>query len=423
MGGNMPTLLINYRQLAIMPFRYILITILLKPFFISVVAMEGMILDGSTDKPIVSAIITANGKEYRTDREGRYHIPNTESIGVRARGYERIFTRFQRRIYLREFHPKALYLSAFGAANKKIMHNAKHLIHSTQINALVIDVKMDRGQIAFYSSSPVAREIGALKMVRFQNLKHFIHQLKQDGIYTIARVVCFKDTPFVRTFPYAGVKYTNSALYRDREGSYWIDPSYKKAWNYILTIAEESAKAGFDEIQFDYVRFPDKRGLRFSVENRESERVRIISEFLEYARSRLTPYNVFIAADIFGYVCWNDADLGIGQRVDAMAPYVDYISPMLYPSSFQVGIPGYKNPVAANYQIVKHSLDKALEKSGGSPLGFRPWLQAFRDYAFDRRNYGKKEISEQIRASEDFGSSGWMLWNARNIYTTDGIIE
>lgn len=417
----MLTFFSRYGQTLVIPIRYILFIFLLKCFFISVGAMEGVILDESTHQPVASAIITANGKAYRTDLKGRYHIPNTESIGVRAVGYERIFTRFQRKIYLRKFHPKALYLSAFGAANKKIMHNARHLIRTTQVNALVIDVKMDRGQIAFHSSSPVAKEIGALKAVTLPCLKDFIGELKEEDIYTIARIVCFKDTPFVRTFPYSGVKYTNGALYRDREGSYWIDPSYIKAWEYILTIAEESAKAGFDEIQFDYVRFPDKRGLRFSVKNKQSERVRIITEFLEYARSRLTPYNVFTAADIFGYVCWNDADLGIGQRVDAMAPYVDYISPMLYPSGFQVGIPGYKNPVKANYQIVKHSLDKALEKSGGSPLRYRPWLQAFRDYAFDRRNYGTKEIGEQIRASEDFGSCGWMLWNAANRYSSDGI--
>jgi len=414
----MLTFLSHYREMTI---RYILFVFVIHCFSTSVAAMEGMILDESTDKPIASAIITANGKMYRTDREGHYQIPHTDIIGIRAAGYERIFTHFKRKIYLKKFHPKALYLSSYGAANKKIMGNAKHLIRTTQINALVIDVKTDRGEIAYDSSSPVAKEIGAQKRVSFPQLKDFIGELKEEGVYTIARVVCFKDTTFVRAFPQLGAKYPNGTLYRDREGSYWIDPSHKQAWEYLLTIAEESAKAGFDEIQFDYVRFPDKRGLSFSVKNRQSERVRIITEFLEYARFRLIPYNVFISIDIFGYVCWNDADLGIGQRVDAMAPYVDYISPMLYPSSFQVGIPGYPNPVKANYQIVKHSLDKALEKSSGSPLAYRPWLQAFKDYAFDRRNYGKKEISEQIRASEDFGSNGWMLWNAGNRYSAEGI--
>lgn len=403
--------------------KYIIFIFIINCSFTWAATMEGVILDKLTNKPIISAIITANGKEYRSDVNGYFQIPYTDIIGIRAVGYERIFTNVKSKIYLKKFHPKALYLSSFGATNKNIMQNAKQIIRTTQINALVIDVKMDRGLIAFVSSSLEAKKIGALKIVSFPDLKHFISELKQEGIYTIARIVCFKDIPFVRAYPQLGVKTSDGTLYKDREGSYWIDPSQKKAWEYILNIAEESAEAGFDEIQFDYVRFPDKKGLSFSVKNTQSERVRIITEFLKYARLRLTPYNVFTAADIFGYVCWNDADLGIGQRIDHMAPYVDYISPMLYPSGFQVGIPGYPNPVQANYQIVKHSLDKALQKSGNSPLNYRPWLQAFKDYAFDRRKYGAKEISEQIRASEDFGSNGWMLWNAGNKYSVDGIVK
>lgn len=403
--------------------KYIIFIFIINCSFTWAATMEGVILDKLTNKPIISAIITANGKEYRSDVNGYFQIPYTDIIGIRAVGYERIFTNMKGKIYLKKFHPKALYLSSFGATNKNIMQNAKQIIHTTQINALVIDVKMDRGLVAFVPSSLEAKKIGALKIVSFPDLKHFINELKQEGIYTIARIVCFKDIPFVRAYPQLGVKTSDGTLYKDREESYWIDPSQKKAWEYILNIAEGSAEAGFDEIQFDYVRFPDKKGLSFSVKNTQSERVRIITEFLKYARLRLTPYNVFTAADIFGYVCWNDADLGIGQRVDSMAPYVDYISPMLYPSGFQVGIPGYPNPVQANYQIVKHSLDKALQKSGNSPLNYRPWLQAFKDYAFDRRNYGAKEISEQIRASEDFGSSGWMLWNAGNKYRADGIVK
>jgi len=421
MGENMVALPTIYKYGIPNSIKYIIFIFIINCSFSW--AVEGVVLDKLTNKPIISAIITANGKEYRSDVNGHFQIPYTDIIGIRAVGYERIFTNVKHKIYLERFHPKALYLSSFGAANKKIMQNAKQIIRTTQMNALVIDVKTDRGLVAFASSSLEAKKIGALKIVSFRDLKHFISELKQEGIYTIARIVCFKDIPFVRAYPYLGVKTSNGSLYQDREGSYWIDPSQKKAWEYILTIAEESAESGFDEIQFDYVRFPDKRGLSFSVKNTQSERIRIITEFLEYARLRLTPYNVFTAADIFGYVCWNDADLGIGQRIDHMAPYVDYISPMLYPSSFQVGIPGYPNPVQANYQIVKHSLDKALQKSVNSPLHYRPWLQAFKDYAFDRRNYGAKEISEQIQASEDFGSNGWMLWNAANQYRVDGIVK
>lgn len=383
----------------------------------------GVVLDKNNGKPIASAIITAQGKEYRTDTHGAFHVPLSDTVGIRAIGYERKFYKGGGAIYLNPVIPKALYLSSFGATQDKIIKNAKRLIGTTEINALVIDIKMDRGQIAHKTSNSVANIIGAQKMVRFKDLKQFVTDLKKEGIYTIARIVCFKDTPFVRAYPQWGVKRADGTLFKDREGLHWIDPSRKESWDYIIATAEESAQAGFDEIQFDYVRFPDHKGLRFSVRNTQAERVKSINEFLKHARARLIPYNVFISADIFGYVCWNDADLGIGQRVDAMVSYVDYLSPMLYPSGFQAGIPGYRNPVKANYEIVKHTLDKAREKSKSSSLAYRPWLQAFRDYAFDRRNYGAEEIRDQIRASEDFGSCGWMLWNPRNIYTSAGLLR
>lgn len=383
----------------------------------------GVVLDIKYGKPIADAIVVTEGKEYRTDANGAFRIPSSDKISVRAIGYDRKFAKKGGTIYLSPFIPKALYLSSFGATQDKIVNNAKHLIRTTELNALVIDIKMDRGQIAHKTNNFTANKIGAQKMVRFKDLKQFIAGLKKEGIYTIARIVCFKDTPFVRGYPQWGVKRADGRLFRDREGLYWIDPSQKEAWDYIISIAQESAQAGFDEIQFDYVRFPDHKGLQFSIKNRQKERVETINEFLKYARERLSAYNVFISADIFGYVCWNDADLGIGQRVDAMARYVDYLSPMLYPSGFHVGIPGYKNPVKANYEIVNHTLKKALEKSGGSPLFYRPWLQAFRDYAFDRRYYGAKEIREQIQASEDFGSCGWMLWNPRNVYSPAGLLS
>lgn len=381
----------------------------------------GIVLDKKTAKPIASAIVISGNKEYRTDENGTFRIPKTDLVGVRAVGYERKFYKSSGKMYLERIIPKALYLSSFGATHGKIMGNAKHLIRTTEINALVIDIKMDRGQIAFKTSNPIANKIGAQEVILFKDLPKFIADLKKEGIYTIARIVSFKDTPYVTAYPQFGVRKTDGTLFKDKEGLYWVDASRKESWKYIIDIAEESAKAGFDEIQFDYVRFPDRKGIKFSVENNQANRVQAISGFLESARTRLIPYNVFISADIFGYVSWHDADIEIGQRVDALAPFVDYLSPMLYPSGFNAGIPGYSNPVAANYEIVKHSLDKALEKSGGSPLSYRPWLQAFRDYAFDRRIYGEKEIREQITACEAFGSCGWILWNPRNVYTQQGL--
>jgi len=169
------------------------------------------------------------------------------------------------------------------------------------------------------------------------------------------------------------------------------------------------------------VRFPDAKGLKFSQAVTITSRLAAISGFLGEARKRLTPYNVFVAADIFGYVMWNLDDTHIGQRLEEIEPAVDYISPMLYPSCFQFGIPGYRNPVANPHKIVYLSLENGTERTGMAPIRFRPWLQAFRDYAFDHREFTEKEISAQISAADEFGSDGWMLWNPRNSYSGAGL--
>jgi hypothetical protein len=129
------------------------------------------------------------------------------------------------------------------------------------------------------------------------------------------------------------------------------------------------------------------------------------------------PYNVFVSIDIFGYVCWNPGDTRIGQQLERLAEVVDYISPMLYPSSFQFGIPGYRNPVQHPYEIVHRSLERALERTRVRPVRFRPWLQAFPDYAFGKRPFTGGEVRAQITAADDIGTNGWMLWNAHNRYS------
>jgi hypothetical protein len=219
------------------------------------------------------------------------------------------------------------------------------------------------------------------------------------------------------------VKTHSGEIWRDREELAWVEPFQKEVWDYNIDIAVEAAQHGFDEIQFDYVRFPDAIGLRFSMPNTEENRVKAITGFLTEARKRLVPYNLFLAADIFGYVCWNFNDTTIGQRLEDLAPLVDYLSPMLYPSGFQYGIPGYRIPVAHPREIVYLSLKRAKERTHLLSIRFRPWLQAFRDYAFDGRYFTGVEVREQINAAEEFGSDGWMLWNPSNVYSgpADGL--
>ena len=237
----------------------------------------------------------------------------------------------------------------------------------------------------------------------------------------VARIVVFKDDRLATAKPDLAVKRNSGAIFKDQEGSGWTDPFNKEAWSYNIAIAVEAATLGFDEIQFDYLRFPDASGLVFARPNTMDNRIEAITGFLREARKQLTSYNVFLAADIFGYVMWNLDDTHIGQRLEELSSVVDYISPMLYPSCFQFGIPGYPVPVAHPYEIVLRSLQNARERTGIAPIRFRPWLQAFRDYAFDRRTFGGTEIKAQIAAAEDFGTDGWMLWNPHNIYSAEGL--
>ncbi|MDD2785154.1 MAG: putative glycoside hydrolase, partial [Sulfuricurvum sp.] len=256
--------------------------------------VSGTVYDKSTSKPIADAIVIADNKEYRTDCNGSFIVPSTGIIGVRAIGYDRKFYKSGGKMYLNPFTPKALYLSSFGATSSKIMGNAKNLLQTTEINAFVIDVKMDRGQVAFKTDNPMANKIGAQDLILFKDMKKFVADLHKEGVYVIARIVSFKDTPYVTANPQYGVHTREGGLFKDKEGLYWIDASRKEPRKYILSIAEEAAAAGFDEIQFDYVRFPDRKGIKFAVENTQAERVKAISGFLEEARRTLLPYNVFL---------------------------------------------------------------------------------------------------------------------------------
>ena len=394
----------------------------------------GLVVDFFTGKPIKGAIVTVTNDVVLTDGNGMFFAKTDGCrISVRAYGYlkaepdtssspaSRSLTTCPFVIRLVPFTPKALYLSFYGIGSRSIRESALRIIGETEVNSLVIDVKGDRGMVSFRSSTPLASKIGAQKIITVRDIKGLIKSLREKGIYTIARIVVFKDNLLANARPDLAVKTAGGRIWHDREDLAWIDPSKKEAWDYNISLAVEAAESGFDEIQFDYVRFPDAPGLRFSVPYTEENRVGAITGFLEEARRRLLPFNVFLAADLFGYVSWNTDDTKIGQKLEDVTPILDYISPMLYPSGFKFGIPGYRVPVAHPYEIVYLSLKKAQNRTHLPPVRFRPWLQAFRDYAFDKRQFNGQEIREQINAAEQFGSHGWMLWNPRNIYTADGL--
>jgi hypothetical protein len=389
---------------------------------------RGRVMDSVAKRPIAGALVTMGNTVVQTDSNGNFQISGPgDSVGVRAYGHVRTEIPLsacasgEPAVQLAPFRPKALYLSFYSIGTPTLREKALRLVHETELNALVIDMKGDRGLVAFHSAIPLATKVGAQRIITVPNLQARVAKLHQQGLYLIARIVTFKDDQLASARPDLAVKTESGRIWRDNENMAWTDPFKKEVRDYDISIAVEAAQAGFDEIQFDYVRFPDNKGVVFSQPDNEGSRVNTISEFFAEARKKLTPYNVFLSGDIFGYVCWNRNDTGIGQKLESVAQKLDYISPMLYPSGFRYGIPGYRNPVANPFEIIHLTLEKARERTGLSPIRFRPWLQAFRDYAFDRRQFGEAQISDQIRAAQSFGSDGWMLWNPRNIYTTAGL--
>lgn len=397
---------------------------------VAVAPLRGMVIDADTKQGIPLAYVVSGDTTVRTDHDGRFTLPASmagQAVGARMPGYRQQQGKLQApnagptMLTLRKFESRGLYLSAWGIGSSKLRGDALALIAQTNLNTLVIDVKGDAGIVPYRSEVWEALGYPKQTVVTVHDMPALIKDLHDKGIYLIARVVTFKDDKMANAKPQWAIKTSGGAIWKDREGLAWLDPSIPATWEPAVAMAEEAAKLGFDEIQFDYVRYPDTPGLQFSQPNTWEVRPFMISAFLDKARQRLAKYNVYMSADIFGYVCWNLNDTLIGQQLEMLSDRLDYLSPMLYPSGFTWGIPGHVMAVGSPYEIVHHSLQAAIERSGMSGVRFRPWLQSFKDYAFDRRVFGEKEIRAQIQASEDVHAQGWLLWNASNHYSTAGL--
>ncbi|NRR31656.1 GTP-binding protein [Oxalobacteraceae bacterium] len=404
-----------------------MLTLALRPAL--TLALDGIVINRTDRSPIAGATVSSGGESTSSDAAGRFHLAAPGArIGVRAPGYARAQVQPDAgeptqvlRVALTPLQPKALYLSLYGIGSDALREAALRLLARTELNALVIDVKGDRGMIPYASGVALAGRVGAQKTRTVKDMPALIALLHEKNIYLIARIVVFKDDPLATARPELALKNADGLLWRDGEDLAWVDPMRPEVWEYNLDIAEEAARLGFDEIQFDYVRFPDASGVRYARPNTQAGRVDAISGFLGAARQRLAPYNVFIAADIFGYVLWNTDDTGIGQQLERLGQSLDYLCPMLYPSGFKWGIPHYRDPLEHPYEIVYQSLRRAMQRTGLSGTRFRPWLQDFADYAFDRRPFGAQQVQAQTDAAEAAGSNGWMLWNPRNRYSGDGL--
>ena len=388
------------------------------------------VLDSSTSKPVEDPTVTINGKVLPASANGSYELPaGTQQVMARAPGYRAVTIPASQithgELALKPFTVHALYLSEFGIASGVLRGAAFDIIKRGGANALVVNIKSDHGQLVYPSEIPLAKKIGARNVTTIRSLSDLVNTAHQQGIYMIARIVTFKDNPLATSRPDLAIHLANGQLFHDREGLAWADPTQPEVRAYDVAIGVEAAKAGFDEVQYDYVRFPDSLAkLVVHGPTDEASRIKTISSFLAEAHAALVPYNVFHAADIFGYTFWNTNDTGIGQQLNHLVDTVDYICPMLYPSGFKYGIPGHPKPMVDNeaiYSTIKLTLDNGIRRTSINPKKLRPWLQAFRDYAFGGVVFGPDQVSAQIRAANADHTDGWLLWNPRNRYSDIGL--
>ena len=389
--------------------------------------VRGRVLDATSGAPLAGASVWVGPTEIRTDEQGGFTtepLKDGAAFLVKAPGYElrRLETEpDEMTVSLAPKVVRAAYLTYYGVADKGIRDRVLELVARTELNAVVIDIKGDRGLIPYRTAVPLALEAGAQGPVIIKDFDGLMASLKARNIYTIARIVTFKDTVLARHRPDLAIIDTRTGKpWLDNEKLAWVDPFREEVWDYVIAVAKEAVAKGFDEVQFDYVRFPTDGKLsaaRYSQPNNAQTRLPAIAGFLAKARRELGPTGVFLAADVFGYTAFNDNDTDIGQRVEELALHLDYLCPMVYPSGYHRGIPGVRNPVAQPYEIVKESVRLTRKRSPAGTAQVRPWLQDFRDYAFDRRIFGVNEIRAQIRGARDGGALGFMLWNPKNDYT------
>ncbi|MDR3243914.1 MAG: putative glycoside hydrolase [Elusimicrobiota bacterium] len=312
---------------------------------------------------------------------------------------------------------RGVHLSAWISGSSKQSRAVIELLKKTELNAVVIDLKESDGQIFIDGVKP-AMENG-LFVNAIPNLKSLLTQLKENDIYAIARIVAFRDNLMPRKNAAFAIKTPSGSLWMDKGRLTWLDPYNKEAWDYVLQIAERAADMGFDEIQFDYIRFPTDGELstaRYSNKNHSNAAASTaIIGFLKEANKRLRAKNVKISIDVFGLTTTSD-DMGIGQKITEMAQWVDYISPMVYPSHYAPGTYGVKEPNKSPYKIVYESMKGAIKKI--PPQKLRPWLQDFTIFGY---KYGKDQVKAQIQASYDNDIGSWLLWNPRCIYTTTAL--
>ncbi len=406
-------------------------------------AMQGVVRDGDTGQPVPGATLYIGDQIVTANESGFYRIadlPGELGITIKAPGFRKASLSLASGtatlpsldvqtapcaqeppapgplcldLGLTPFHVRGIYIPFGLLSRPDTVRGLLDLIDRTQLNALVVDVKGDRGYLAYDSQVQMALDLEVNgEREGWIAMDELLAEARARGIYSVARIVVFKDNPLALGIPELAVQRADGTVWTDGEGLGWGNPFREEVWDYNIAIAQEVAALGFDEVQFDYLRFPSDGNIGaivYTEENTSETRTAAIREFTRRVTQALRPYGVFTSADVFGLTAWVEveSDMSIGQRVIDVAPLVDYLCPMVYPATFRPGNLGYSDPSAHPYDVVYRS-QQAAEARVPPSTRVRPWLQAYW-YTLD-------EMLLQKQAADDAGASGWTFWNAGGAY-------
>jgi hypothetical protein len=313
---------------------------------------------------------------------------------------------------------RAIHLTAWAAGSKKYRKKLDDVLKRTILNAVIIDVKEFEGEV-YVPGVSAAEKIGAYTPA-MPDIAEWVADLKKRGIYTVARIVVFKDNIAPRKNKALAVKNPQGEIWLDRKQITWLDPYNPDSWRYNIVIAAQAARLGFDEVQFDYIRFPTDGALsqmRFSKPYNKNDASHALVTFLAQAHQVLKPLGVKISIDVFGLTTTVNSGMGIGQLIGPMAAQVDYVCPMVYPSHYAHGEYGIPIPNNEPYKVISIAMRDAIRHIGPeATTKLRPYLQDF-SLKSAGISYHAKEIRAQIQALMDLGIHSWSLWNARASYT------
>lgn len=371
-------------------------------------------------RPASEARVSTGNALVRTDTSGRFEFSadqRTGSLSIVQPGYDTV----KRPIYydrtvivLRSLVVRAIYIP-FGEVTKPAVQAWAHdLVDRNLINAVVVDLKDETGQVFSIAATPTVEQIGASR--DGSSVAAFLEELQNKGVYRIGRVVTFLDNTYPWWFRDNALHHVNGGLFFDGMGSTWSSAYTSGARAYNVEIGVAAADY-VEEIQYDYVRLPYENGLRERIDRTEADRVGAITRFAREASEALHLAGVAVSFDTFGVVSTAGNDQGIGQSVEGLAQYLDYISPMVYPSGWHAGSLGFAYPPAHPGPVVRINVEATVDRARphGTAL-VRPWLQDFHDYGSRGLPYYAEQVHAQIAATAAAGGVGFMLWDPSLAY-------